>query len=120
MYWAARFAENLATEKWMYAGEIMAGVQDAWETAGAQMQAKVDSMWTSKNSAQLLTEVYNEFAIQLVDYWWTLSDQLMFTFSDGYVMSPNDTDSGRNDVASTGYPAWWLNSTDVGYVPGPE
>jgi dipeptidase len=119
MYWAARFASNLATEKWLYAGEIMASVQSNWQTAGLQVQSKVDENWTDKNSAQVLTQEYNEFALQIVDYWWSLSDQLMFTFSDGYFVSPNSSDSAHPHVYSLGYPAWWLNSTDVGYVPGP-
>ena len=81
------------------------------EAAGARLQARVDARARRGLDWSAVTPLYANHTAAVLDVWWSLVDQLVFRFADGF-----DNENGGKPL---GYPAWWLQSPGVDYEMGP-
>jgi len=79
----------------------------------AAWEADADRL-SSAASLELLTARSNAFADAKVAEWWDFAWSLIAKYR-GYVITHNETDVGE-DATGQAYPAWWLQSPEVGYT----
>ena len=104
IYWAMKYVYNL---KRMRYAPMMADIKIAqaiWEEQGRALVAQIDTASPPMSVAQV-TQAYSDFTTKLMAAWWQFADALMVKYGDGNDYNP--------------YPAWWLQSPDVGYENGP-
>ena len=85
----------------MYAA--FAAARADFEAASAAVLADLERSYVPGDAAPL-DEQLGARAAAAVDWMWAQSDALVVAFANN---------------ANLGYPAWWLESPDVGYVDGP-
>jgi len=108
-YWAHRYVFSVAKIMYSHAMQNVTSVQQKLEDAGVQLVSDIDAMFDSGKSldAERLTALYTEHAERVLAAFWALPDQIVATYSDGWL----------GDKANAGYPDWWLKG--VGYDQGP-
>jgi dipeptidase len=113
LYWACRYALNIAYARFQDMHSEIAARQDEWEGEAARTVSGLDAMVVAGTgvNATYLHETSSKFVEDVLADWWDLSDTLIRDWSDGFY---RETTTG--DV-STEYPKWWLRA--VGYAKGP-
>ena len=115
-FWAACYAHNIANLKWSYMIDDIAKRQSELEAASVDMVAAVEKEYRHHGNNDLVEEAYFKNAEKIVSSLWSLSDELMFKFADGFVNRAKAPPNGEISKP-VGYPAWWLEA--VGYKDGP-
>jgi dipeptidase len=113
LYWACRYALNIAYARFQDMHAEIAARQDEWEMEAATAVNDLDARvvaGTGVNATEL-HDVSTKHVEDVLADWWDLSDTLIRDWSDGFY---RETTTG--DV-STEYPKWWLAA--VGYAKGP-
>ena len=115
-YWAFRYVHNVARMRYddLYSAIIKPN-QAEQEAAGALLQERVDAGVTKAGPRGVnwsaITPLYANHTASVLEKWWSLVDQLVFRFADGF--------DNENGGAPLGYPAWWLQSAGADYEKGP-
>ena len=122
-FWAACYAHNIANLKWSYMIQDITKRQDDLEKASVDLVATIKNKYQQhnvKNIELVVEDLFAKNAESIVASLWSLSDELMFRYADGFVNfkeSEVDTTTGGEITKRVGYPAWWLEV--VGYKDGP-
>lgn len=123
-FWAACYAHNIANLKWSYMIKGITKRQEELEKASVAMVAAVENEYQQHGNFELVEDAYAKNAEAIVASLWSLSDELMFKFADGFVNFKKEesevsvVDSAGGEITKpVGYPAWWLEA--VGYKDGP-
>jgi len=111
-FWAACYAHNVANLKWKYMIKDITARQDELESASVSMVAAMEEEFTKNQDMKTVEETYLSNMEKIVYSLWSLSDELIFKYADGFVNEPD------NWSQQVGYPAWWLKS-NIGYEDGP-
>jgi len=82
---------------------------EEWERDASSFQSE-----SPQGAMGMLTARSNAFAQEVVSMWWEFAFHLITKYR-GYVITNNATMTGVNATGQA-YPAWWLNSRDVGYA----
>lgn len=106
MYWAHKYAFNVAKLKYSYAMHDVRSLQDKLETEGQALIAVLDMFGPGVDPA-LLNKALSQHAENILSACWALPDTIVSRYADGW-MQDKDTLS---------YPEWWLKA--VGYEYGP-
>ena len=99
---------NLADLRYNVAIEIIKEEYTKFETEFLANQPLIEKvaldLYAENPEAAIdfITNYSNGLANRVVDRWWKLADELIYTLNDGYV-----------DGKTVGYPTWWLEA--VGY-----
>ncbi len=107
-WWAFNHVSNLADLKFSYAIPIIKAEYEKFESEFLANQPSIEKaalVLYEDNPAlaiDFLTNYCNTIANRVVDRWWKLADELIYTLNDGYF-----------NGSSVGYPTWWLE--EVGY-----
>jgi len=115
-FWAACYAHNIANLKWSYMIEDITKRQNELEAESVDMVATIEQEYRQHGNSDLVEEAYLKNAEKIVAALWSLSDELMFKFADGFVNRAKAPPNGEISEP-VGYPAWWLEA--VGYKDGP-
>ena len=107
-FWAHRVVGNIANLKYSYMIKDIRHHQQGLETAGAALVKDLDAHYQKHKDIDHISRAYRNFAEYVVGTWWSLEDQLLEKYADGFV-------NGEPE----GYPAWWLKAPGVGYQDGP-
>lgn len=111
-FWAVCYAHNLANLKWSYMyGDVTKRQLELESSSVAMVQAMEDDFQQNGNF-DIVEETYQKNVETIVSSLWSLSDELMFKYADGFV---NELPDGMSQMV--GYPAWWLEA--VGFRDGP-
>jgi len=118
LFWGIRYLFNYAQLKRSAMIGHIVELQQKAHAASLRLQARVDrGMGPAGGSAVKITEEYTSNANAIRDSLFTLADELLFRYADGYV---NEVDAhGTFHVTTTPYPDWWLNATDYSSGPPP-
>mmetsp|Transcript_67833 Transcript_67833/g.189973 ORF Transcript_67833/g.189973 Transcript_67833/m.189973 type:complete len:662 (-) Transcript_67833:41-2026(-) len=84
-------------------------VEDEAEKVVAECLAKAGN---SENRGKVLAQCGNDFATKVVADWWDFAWSLFAKFGR-YSITHNESENGMGLMV---YPAWWLNSAEVGYT----
>jgi len=84
-------------------------IEDEGEKLVAECLAKAKN---SSTRGRDLAKCSNEFASKKVAEWWDFAYSLLGKFGR-YAITQNESENG---MALQVYPAWWLNSAEVGYT----
>lgn len=107
-WWAFNHVSNLADLKYSYVIPIIKAEYEKFENEFLANQPSIEKaalVLYEDNPAlavDFLTNYSNTLATRVVDRWWKLADELIYTLNDGYF-----------NGSSVGYPTWWLE--EVGY-----
>ncbi|CCU84492.1 Peptidase U34 dipeptidase [Mesotoga infera] len=107
-WWAFNHVSNLADLRYNVAIEIIKEEYTKFETEFLANQPLIEKvaldLYAENPEAAIdfITNYSNGLANRVVDRWWKLADELIYTLNDGYV-----------DGKTVGYPTWWLEA--VGY-----
>jgi dipeptidase len=99
--WANRFVFNVAQLKFNAAIKQVRLARATLDAASLALQSEMDRRYKSAADMELIGAAYRRNADGIVSRWWQLHDEIVQSHGDG-----------RNP---SGYPSWWLNSSDVGY-----
>jgi dipeptidase len=113
-FWAVVYAHNLANLKWSYMIQDITRRQDALESASVALVEAMEAEYQATNDFEAVERAYLGNAEAVVSSLWSLSDELMFKYADGFVNEKPD-----NMSQMVGYPLWWLQHEAVGYTSGP-
>jgi len=118
LFWGIRYLFNYAQLKRSAMIGHIAELQQKAHEASLRLQARVDrELGPAGGSTAKITEEYTSNANTIRDSLFTLADELLFRYADGYV---NEVDAhGTFHVTTTPYPDWWLNATDYSSGPPP-
>jgi len=113
-FWAACYAHNIANLKWSYMIKDITKHQDELEQASLELVASVQS-----ENLEVIEEAFAENADSIVKSLWSLSDELMFRYADGFrnFAQAEIDENGGETFEILGYPQWWLEA--VGFKDGP-
>mmetsp|Transcript_9162 Transcript_9162/g.22756 ORF Transcript_9162/g.22756 Transcript_9162/m.22756 type:complete len:624 (+) Transcript_9162:94-1965(+) len=113
-FWAACYAHNIANLKWSYMTKDITKRQDELEQASLELVASVQS-----ENLEVVEEAFARNADSIVKSLWSLSDELIFRYADGFRNFPeSEIDQHGGEITEVlGYPTWWLEA--VGYKDGP-
>jgi dipeptidase len=114
VYWAVRYAINIAYQRFRDMHPLIVVQQNRMEAESARRWGEATGLtgrfgaFTSLQAA----EMNANHTAAVLKAWWTVSDQMIVHWSDGF----------RNEYfdvkpLDTEYPKWWL--TQVGYENGP-
>lgn len=115
-WWAFNFVANWAELKYQYMIKDIQARQTAIENKEFAEQIAVDTAAATlyqedpQKARDYLTNYANANADSVVDEWWSLADELITKYDDGYVNEPTI-------AQEVGYPREWLDQ--VGYADGP-
>jgi len=107
-WWAFNHVSNLADLRYDVAIKIIQTEASKFEKEFLANQPSIEKaalVLYEDNPAlaiDFLTTYSNNAANRVVDRWWKLADELIYTLNDGYV-----------NGSTAGYPTWWLEA--VGY-----
>ncbi|HOY26599.1 MAG TPA: C69 family dipeptidase [Mesotoga sp.] len=107
-WWAFNHVSNLADLRYDVAIKIIQAEASKFEKEFLANQPSIEKaalVLYEDNPAlaiDFLTNYSNNAANKVVDRWWKLADELIYTLNDGYV-----------NGSTAGYPTWWLEA--VGY-----
>mmetsp|Transcript_25899 Transcript_25899/g.56764 ORF Transcript_25899/g.56764 Transcript_25899/m.56764 type:complete len:661 (-) Transcript_25899:423-2405(-) len=122
-FWAACYAHNIANLKWSYMIKDITKRQDELEKASVDLVATIENEYQQYNvkNIELVEDLFAKNAESIVASLWSLSDELMFRYADGFMnfkeSEVDTTTTGGEITKRVGYPAWWLEA--VGYKDGP-
>lgn len=112
MFWAVVYAHNIANMKWSYAIKDLEKRQHHLESNSVRVVAMADEAFSKSGDLAEAENSFNENVAQIVSSLWSLSDELMFKYADGFV------NYGKGNMSNmVGYPKWWLEV--VGFKDGP-
>lgn len=113
-FWAACYAHNIANLKWSYMIKDITKRQDELEQASLELVASIQS-----ENLEVVEEAFAENADSIVKSLWSLSDELMFRYADGFrnFAQAEINQDGGETFEILGYPKWWLEA--VGFKDGP-
>jgi dipeptidase len=117
-FWAACYAHNIANLKWSYMIEDITKRQDELEGASLKLVETVQNNYR-QTPVLVVEDTLAKNADSIVKSLWSLSDELIFKYADGFrnfAESKIDEHGGKSSEV-LGYPAWWLEA--VGYSDGP-
>eukprot|EP00535_Pseudo-nitzschia_heimii_P007511 CAMPEP_0197188336 /NCGR_PEP_ID=MMETSP1423-20130617/17632_1 /TAXON_ID=476441 /ORGANISM="Pseudo-nitzschia heimii, Strain UNC1101" /LENGTH=633 /DNA_ID=CAMNT_0042640143 /DNA_START=94 /DNA_END=1995 /DNA_ORIENTATION=+ len=118
-FWAACYAHNIANLKWSYMIEDITKRQDELEIASLELVASIRKDHRHHGNLDLVEGALAENANSIVKALWSLSDELIFRYADGFLnFRESEIDENGGEITRVlGYPAWWLEA--VGYKDGP-
>lgn len=117
-FWAACYAHNIANLKWSYMIEDISKRQGELEQASLELVASLRSNENFRDNQQLVEEALAANADSIVKSIWSLSDELIFKYADGFLNFPEGGGESDGEITKVlGYPAWWLEA--VGFQDGP-
>ena len=113
LYWACRYALNIAYARFQDMHTEIAARQEEWENEAAETIRDLDASVVAGNpvNSSQMHAISAKHVHDVLQDWWDLSDALILDWSDGFYR-----EAMAGDV-STEYPLWWL--TAVGYGNGP-
>ncbi|KDO21506.1 hypothetical protein SPRG_12470 [Saprolegnia parasitica CBS 223.65] len=120
-WWAFNFVNNWRALRYdLISDDVCAfntKFQDEALTVHDRALQQAASLETDEARRVFVETAYNRFAQRVVDERWRLAWALVAKYSDGYVTTSEEP----GGMASPGYPAWWLNSTNyVQWTPLPS
>ena len=118
-FWAACYAHNIANLKWSYMFKDITKRQNELEQASLELVATLQNDFERHQNLELVGEAFAKNADSITKSLWSLSDELIFRYADGFLNFP-ESEIDQHDGETTqvlGYPAWWLEA--VGYRDGP-
>lgn len=110
-FWAVCYAHNLANLKWSYMYKDVTNRQLELESSSVALVQTVEGDFQRNGNFDTVEEAYRKNVESIVSSLWSLSDELMFKYADGFVNEPG------NMSQMVGYPEWWLEA--VGFRDGP-
>lgn len=115
-FWAACYAHNIANLKWSYMIEDITKRQDELESASIEL---VNALQKTNQDLSVVHEAFAKNADSIVQSLWSLSDELVFRYADGFRnFRESEIDAhGGETFEILGYPEWWLDA--VGFRDGP-
>jgi dipeptidase len=125
-FWAACYAHNIANLKWSYMIQDITKRQDDLETASLELVTSIGKDYyyqtttnDHQNYLELVEAALAKNADSIVKSLWSLSDELVFRYADGFLNFPESEidQHGGETTKVLGYPSWWLEA--VGYKDGP-
>mmetsp|Transcript_30981 Transcript_30981/g.72982 ORF Transcript_30981/g.72982 Transcript_30981/m.72982 type:complete len:627 (+) Transcript_30981:130-2010(+) len=118
-FWAACYAHNIANLKWSYMIKDITKRQDALEQASVELVSTIEKEYQQHQNMASVENALASNAEAIVASLWSLSDELMFRYADGFVnRKESEVEDGGGDITKpVGYPSWWLEA--VGYRDGP-
>lgn len=118
MWTAFNYVANQAQLKYSFMIKDIRATRDRHEARFFGMQkdleAKARALWISgdeQGARAMLTSHGETLARDVLEDWWSLSEQLYIRYNDGYFNTPD------NIAQAVFYPVWWLKL--VGYTDGP-
>jgi len=118
MWTAFNYVANYVMLKYNYMIKDLNSKRDNLEQKAFDYQPELEAMalkaWEAgdyEKTVNMLTEYSDNNADQVLDAWWTLSEDIYLKYNDGYL----NTEAGI--AQSIFYPTWWLK--EVGYTNGP-
>lgn len=114
-WWAFNLVSNIADLKYSYMIKDIQAVYTAYETEAFAMQPAVEkaALELYKNdpamAQRFITDYSINFANRVVSAYWTLFEDLMGKYNDGYV-----------DGKTVGYPDEWLKAVNYGPIVKPS
>lgn len=118
-FWAACYAHNIANLKWSYMIEDITKRQYELEKASIELVASVRKDYEHHQNLELVEQAFAKNADSIVKSLWSLSDELVFRYADGFRnFRESEIDQHGGEATEVlGYPTWWLEI--VGYKDGP-
>jgi dipeptidase len=113
-FWAVVYAHNIANLKWSYMINDITNRQEELESASIALVQAMEDEYAATNDFDAVERAYLGNAEAIVSSLWSLSDELMFKYADGFV---NETPDNMSQMV--GYPLWWLQNDAIGYMSGP-
>ncbi|KAG7367389.1 dipeptidase [Nitzschia inconspicua] len=110
-FWAVCYAHNVANLKWSYMYNDITERQLKLESSSVAMVQAMEAEFQRNGNFDTVEEAYYSNVESIVSSLWSLSDELMFKYADGFVNEPG------NMSQMVGYPEWWLEA--VGFRDGP-
>ena len=118
-WWAFNFVSNWADLKFDYMIEDIRAEQDKFEKRFVQMQPTIDQ--AAKDLYEKDPELAREFLTnytksnltEVEERWWTLAEELVYKYHDGYINT-------KDDVKAVGYPTEWLEKVNFGDSNKPQ
>lgn len=92
----------------------VAEVQNASFAVREAMELYVSDLTNTTDIAAYLQTQSNAFATSVVTQWWQFAWATVAKFTNGYITTGEE----ESEMASPGYPAWYLASTDFAQWPG--
>jgi len=103
-YWACRFVKHLALMRWDRCFKLIQERQVMWEEkAGKLLDRSFEEQQASQKEAD-----FHDFAAAVVAEWWTLGDELITRFGDGW---DYDGTGALGEGQALGYPEVWLTGS---------
>ncbi|KAH7460044.1 putative dipeptidase B [Phytophthora ramorum] len=122
-WWAFNFVNNWSLLRYNSMSIDIRGKIDSLQKEAFARRRKMEKEAHEKrhsgsvSDTELVTRLQaqsNEFAEQVVAQWWELAWTLVAKYSDGY----KTTGEAPDQMASIGYPAWWLQASEFATWPG--
>jgi dipeptidase len=110
-FWAVCFAHNLANLKWSYMHQDVTKRQLELESSSIALVQDMEEDFQRHKNFDIVEIAYKKNVKSIVASLWSLSDELMFKYADGFVNEPGKMSQ------MVGYPEWWLEA--VGFSDGP-
>lgn len=113
-FWAVVYVHNIANLKWSYMIEDVTRRQESLESASVALVEAMEEEYQSTKDFEAVERAYLGNAEAVLSSLWSLSDELMFKYADGFV---NEMPEKMSQMV--GYPLWWLQHEAVGFTSGP-
>jgi dipeptidase len=110
-FWAVCFVHNLANLKWSYMYQDITTRQLELESSSVALVQEMEEDFQRHGNFDTVEYAYRKNVESIVASVWSLSDELMFKYADGFVNQPGHMSQ------MVGYPEWWLEV--VGFSDGP-
>ena len=102
--WGVRYLNQILQIRFDFMYQAFSTAREAFEADTDALLAQLEASYTGPGDVAQLDELLGERAAQAVDWLWAQSDALVVAFANN---------------GGEGYPAWWLESEEVGYEEGP-
>lgn len=117
-FWAACYAHNIANLKWSFMIQHITKRQKELEQASVDLVVGLKEDYRIHQNLALVEDALAKNAASIVASLWSLSDELMFRYADGFMnFKESEVEPGGEITKPVGYPSWWLKA--VGYKDGP-
>jgi dipeptidase len=110
-FWAVCYAHNIANLKWSYMINDVTRRQNELESSSVALVTAMEDEYRFNKDFHAVERAYIGNIQSIVSSLWSLSDELMFKYADGFVNEPGKMSQ------MVGYPSWWLEA--VGFSEGP-
>jgi dipeptidase len=116
-WWAFEFVKNWSMLRFDAISKDVRAMADKLQTEAFALRKRIERHVETLNTTAEIDEYIethsNAFASSVVARWWQFAWHLVGKFSDGYIT----TGESEKEMASPGYPKWWLEATEFASWP---